>query len=258
MKSLNFSIVFLLLTILGGCRKVLKVDLNASASRYVIIGNITDMPGPYHVKVTRSINFDQNNNFPGVSNARVLITDITLNITDTLTEEGAGNYTTHSIAGINGHIYRLSISSGNDTFYAISTLPDAVHLDSLYTEKAALNNNLDVVPVFNDPAARGNYFRLVLAVGDSTSPQIIITDDGLINGQKIMTPIYNKMEFASGDAVSMELQCIDKGIFNYYSDLQQTEAQNLANPANPQSNITGGALGYFSAHTVSKMTIVLP
>ncbi|PQJ09137.1 hypothetical protein CJD36_020295 [Flavipsychrobacter stenotrophus] len=258
MKSLYISSIFLLLTTLVACRKVIKVDLNASTPRYIVVGNITDKPGPYHVKITKSLNFDQDNNFQGVSNAQVLITDITLSVTDTLTEESSGNYVTHSILGINGHVYSLKITSGNNIFSATSTLPAAVHLDDLYTEKAALNDNLDVVPVFNDPAEKGNYFHLLLTVADSISPQIMIIDDGLINGQKIMTPIYNKMKFASGDAVSVELQCVDKGVFNYYSDLQQTEAQNLANPANPQSNITGGALGYFSAHTVNKMTIIVP
>jgi hypothetical protein len=210
------------------------------------------------VRVTKTVNFDQDNNFPGVSNAQVLITDITSNITDTLTEESTGNYITKSISGIPGHTYSLKITSGSDVFLATSTLPKAVPLDSLYTEKAQFGNGLDVVPVFNDPAGTGNYFHLLLTVGDSTSPLIIVVDDGLVDGHKIMTPIYNNMKFASGDAVSIELQCIDKGVFNYYSDLLQTQGQNSATPSNPQSNITGGALGYFSAHTVNKLRVIVP
>lgn len=258
MKNSVFFSSLLLVAVFESCRKVFKVDLNASSPKYVITGNVTDQPGPYHVRITKTVNFDQDNNFPGVSNALVLITDVTTNITDTLTEESAGNYVTSNIVGAPGHTYNLKITSGNDIFLASSKLPTSVHLDSLYTEKAQFGSGLDVVPVFNDPAGTGNYFHLLLSVGDSISPQIIVVDDGLVDGHMIMTPIYNNMKFASGDSVSIELQCIDYGVFNYYSDLLQTQGQNSATPSNPKSNIAGGALGYFSAHTVNKMTIVLP
>jgi len=258
MKGFIIFSALLLLTTSWSCRKVIKVDLNASAPKYVIVGNVTDEPGPYRVKITRSVNFDQDNNFPGVSNAQVLITDITAGITDTLTEESAGSYITHFMSGIQGHTYSLKVTSGNDIFQATSTIPAAVYLDSLYTEDALFGDNLDVVPVFNDPAGTGNYYHLLLTVADSTAPEINIVDDALLDGHKIMIPIYGSMKFVTGDTVTVELQCIDKGVFKYYSDLQLSASQNSATPANPQSNITGGALGYFSAHTVNKRKVVVP
>jgi hypothetical protein len=71
-------------------------------------------------------------------------------------------------------------------------------------------------------------------------------------------PIENKIPIHSGDQLCVELQCIDRGVFDYYNTLQQTVEQSSATPANPASNITGGALGYFSAHTINRRQIVVP
>jgi len=47
------------------------------------------------------------------------------------------------------------------------------------------------------------------------------------------------------------LQCIDKGAYTFFYTLSRIEDSKT----NPTSNIKGGALGYFSASTVDKMTI---
>jgi len=44
------------------------------------------------------------------------------------------------------------------------------------------------------------------------------------------------------------MQCIDKNIFRYFTTLTEVQ-ENSTTPANPDSNISGGVLGYFSAHT---------
>jgi hypothetical protein len=58
------------------------------------------------------------------------------------------------------------------------------------------------------------------------------------------------------DSVTIEMHCIDKPVYDYYYSLGNRD--NSATPANPVSNIVGGALGYFSAHTVRKTTAVVP
>lgn len=49
----------------------------------------------------------------------------------------------------------------------------------------------------------------------------------------------------------MLLQAIDKSVYDYFSSLNKLSAGGInssATPANPVSNVSGGALGYFSAH----------
>jgi hypothetical protein len=53
------------------------------------------------------------------------------------------------------------------------------------------------------------------------------------------------------------MYCIDKNVYNYFFSLLQVTGNNggfqSASPDNPITNISGGALGYFSAHTVSRV-----
>ena len=53
------------------------------------------------------------------------------------------------------------------------------------------------------------------------------------------------------DRIEVEFQCIDKGAYTFFYTLSRIEDSKT----NPTSNIKGGALGYFSASTVDKMTI---
>ncbi len=255
MKNARIAILFIM-SAFCSCQKVIKVNLNSAAPRYVVAGNVTDQPGPYTINITKTIDFSQDNTFPGVSGATVFITDSNNNITDTLTEGSAGNYLTHTLVGVPGHTYHLDIAVGGNIFVCSSTMPQPVLLDSVRTQKSSFGKNIDVVPYYKDPVATGNNYHLTLKVKDSVSTEIYIHNDDLINGNEVANTLFNNIDVKTGDSITVELQCTDHKVNQYYDNLQQTIQQNSATPANPQSNITGGALGYFSAHTVDRKTIV--
>ena len=55
------------------------------------------------------------------------------------------------------------------------------------------------------------------------------------------------------------MQSIDKANYTYWYSMRTGGGQgsgNAAAPSNPISNIEGGALGYFSAHTVVRRWVV--
>ena len=65
----------------------------------------------------------------------------------------------------------------------------------------------------------------------------------------------------SRDTVTVELQSLDDPIYRFWSTLVFGGASGssfTASPANPITNITGGALGYFSAHSIRKKTLIAP
>ena len=66
-------------------------------------------------------------------------------------------------------------------------------------------------------------------------------------------------EVVVGDKIHVEMQSIDNNVFTYYSALLQISGGNggTATPTNPPSNISNGALGYFSAHTTDTQTFVI-
>jgi hypothetical protein len=51
---------------------------------------------------------------------------------------------------------------------------------------------------------------------------------------------------------------IDKNVYTYFNNLTGDGFDNSATPANPKSNISGGALGYFSAYANQVRSIVVP
>ena len=64
-----------------------------------------------------------------------------------------------------------------------------------------------------------------------------------------------------GDTITVEMNCIDDKIYTYFSALLQLSGGGGPGggitPTNPPSNISNGALGYFSAHTVRVKTAVI-
>ncbi len=253
------GIAYLLLIVFAfsACKKVININLNSASPRYVVEGNVTNQAAPYLVSITKSINFDQDNVYPTVSGATVVITDMTTMLADTLKEQTPGNYYTTITNGIPGHTYRLYVNAAGNIFTASSTMPPVVTLDSLYTQNSAFGDRQVLVPVYTDPAATGNYYHFKEVRNDTVTDAIQIRNDNLINGQVVKLPLNGGSDLKAGDSVTLYLETIDSAVYQYYYSLEQTTNQNSATPANPLSNISGGALGYFSAHTSSGKSILV-
>ena len=241
----------------------MNINLKSSAPKYVVEGNITDQSGPYFVKITRSVNFDQDNVFPQVSGAKVVITDNNSGQTDTLQELTPGNYQTSVLNGIPGHNYSLYINAAGKVLTSNCTMPMPVTLDSLYSEVAGFRGkNISVIPVYFDPIKTGNFYHFTVIKNDTLTNAINVRNDALVNGQVIQQPIStggNVGKLIPGDIVTVSLECIDSMVYQFYYTLRQSQNENAATPTNPVSNISGGqSLGYFSAHTVSSKTIIIP
>lgn len=255
------NIVILLLTffVLNSCTKVIHIDLNNADPKLVIEGNITDQAGPYFVSLTKSIAFEASNNFPGVSGAFVTITDNN-GVTDTLSETQQGTYQTHQLTGIPGHTYTLHVQVDGKTYTAQSSMPLKVNLDSVGFLKSDFGSSPSgkdtvfvPVPRFLDPPVFGNYYRFKLITRDTIDNGIYVDSDNLINGLPYQRPIFsNDLQCKRGDSLVLEMQCINRSIYDYFFSLNESIGNGPgggATPSNPVSNISGDALGYFSAHT---------
>ncbi len=259
------SVTPLLLTLaICACQKVISPNLPAGSTQVIVEGGVSNTAPPYQVSISQSVNFDSSNTFPGISGATVRLKDSTLNIADTLREVSAGFYqSVHLPAGIPGHTYSLQIQLQGNWYYAYSTMPSPVHLDSvgfvtsdLYGETANRP-----VPYFQDPPGTPNYYHFVEYNNGVLVPRILVFDDRLSNGRYISEPLANDTSdhILPGDTLQVNLECIDSAVYTYLYELSlitTTSTQSVA-PANPQSNISGGCQGYFSAHTVSEKTVIV-
>ena len=232
--------------------------------KIVILGEVTNAAGPYHITINTTVNFSQTNNYPPVSGAKVIITD-DKGLVDTLTETTQGNYSTHSFwQGQPGNTYTMNVILSGVDYKAVSTMPPAIMLDSIRFQQDSRgrnNNVIEAVAYFQDTPGISNYYQFTETINSKLLAKTLIFDDRFSDGRYIILPLFTDSSYMKqGDAVSLSMYCIDKNTFQYLNELQQLvdgNPFNQATPANPDSNISSGALGYFSAQTTQTKQAVV-
>ena len=190
--SIHHCFALLLVILCASCSKVIDVKLDDSVSQVIIEGEVTNNRGPYTVNVTESVNFDDRNNIPGRDDAAVVINDLTSNKSEKLISKGNGTYQTANLLGVAGHTYQLMVTLEGKVYTASSTIPlTAVRLERIYAKKFALDNDkVFMVPVFKDPAGKGNYYRIRQWINDvAIKGTFTISDDasdGLTNNGQLL------------------------------------------------------------------------
>jgi len=248
-------------TIFTSCTKVIDANLDESPSLLIIEGGVPDSAKPW-VRITRMVDVERDNNFPGVTGAVVTITDNAGNSTQLL-QSAQGTYFGSTIIGVPGRTYTLKVELDGKVYTSASTMPVKVFIDSLTVDDFGFGGpaNENLLPVLNytDPAGLGNNYRAVLWHNDTLRTDIFIEDDKYADGNSREALLFSQdYRLKKGDRFVIELQCIDKAVYDYFTVLLEVDGSSgLASPANPSSNITGGALGYFSAYTAISMEKVV-
>ncbi len=259
----KFTYILVLLTALSGmvsCTKVIEVDITQAPSKVVIEGELTQGLGPQVVHLSRSVGISDASLFPEVQGAVVVIADDEGN-SATLYETQPGYYATDSLLGRPGHTYNLTVNVGAETFTASSTMPQAVVLDSVYNLQASMFGGMrfPIIVKIQDPGGSKDYYRFVSFVNGNRQEGSIVTNDDLFDGQ--LTEVFLPglgAQLRPGDTLSLEMQCIDAGVYEYFSSFGINQGPGSGSaPANPYSNILGGAIGYFNACATDSKTIVI-
>ncbi len=242
------------------CTKIINISTPNASSVIVIEGNVTNAAGPYQVSISSTVAFNSDNVFPTVAGAQVTITD-KAGLYDSLVETSPGIYTTQgNWVGQPGNTYTLRVTSSGNTYAGASTMPAVVNLDTVtFTQVSKLKKTIvESVPNFQDPPDIANYYQFTETINGSPLNKIFLFSDRLSDGQYIRRPMADdSADLAVGDYVSLSIYCVDVNTYNYFRVLAQQ--QNTGSfeavmftdvaPANPSTNLSGGALGYFSAHT---------
>lgn len=263
--KLGFSVLAVL--IFSECQKVINVDLNDAAPRIVIEGLITDGQGPYSVTISKSGSYFNQPVLPPVTGAEVIVSDNAGTI-DTLTEIKPGVYLTSKTQGVPGRTYTLNVLSENIEYMGSSIMLRHVDIDSLSLSKNQFQRfdfgggtgnelNIQLNCYFRDPSEK-NFYRIKVFANDTARTDYYrLYDDQYTNGQEIGLRVAR----ASVDhTYRIELMSLDRLTFGYYrtlEDLLNTNPIFGSTPANPNTNLNNGALGYFGATAVSFRTITI-
>ncbi len=248
------------------CEKNIDLDLEDQSGKIVIEGNITDDTGPYLVKITKSVAYTSAESYTVIENAKVIISDNT-GQSETLTYAGDGFYVTNTFTAEPGRTYTLKVTAEGQQYSAQSTMPQPVLFDGLEQDSfmVAGEKSYTLLPIFTDPPALGNRYLFIFSVNNTSQRFFSVFSDNVNNGLPNQRPLLmpndkDGIKVKAGDTIHVEMQCIDQNIFTYYSALLQIldgGAGAGVTPANPPSNISNGALGYFSAHTVRTQNKVI-
>lgn len=256
-------IYFSLITLLfASCENEIDIDLYDVDSQFVIEGTITNQPGPYTIKIAQTTDYFEPSDYKTVSFAIVNITDSEGNF-ETLLETEPGIYQSNSTQGVIDRTYKLYVNIDGQEFRASSFLPDITQIDSLSYQKNSFldknNENYIVSCYFHDLIDIENYYRIKLYKNSVLSDNLYLTGEQLLDGKDIDIGLLMD-EIELDDTVVVELMNTDKDVFVYYnslSSIMKSEEIASSTPANPTSNISNGALGYFGAYSFTRDTIII-
>lgn len=127
--------IYILIVLLGSCIKQYEPDISKYEDVFVVDGMLTNLPGPYVVKLSRSYKFEEKAGLP-VGGAQLKIVDDT-GIETELEETDEGVYVTTDSAfrGVAGKSYKLQIMLDDEIYESeMEPLIEPVSIDSVFWE----------------------------------------------------------------------------------------------------------------------------
>lgn len=278
MKRITYILSGLLLISAFACEDTIQLDTDQIKPQVTIEGVVTDQERNHFVRITRSLEFYNYGTVPGVTNATVTVRDnegntynYIHNPENTSTEEGY-YFSETSFAGEVGRTYTLEVNIGNEQYTATDVMHPVTAIDSLavridedeFADPEKPGYYHEILFYTKEPRDRVDYYLFKFYRNDSIildeQNDIYFADDELL-GEKIDgIPIAGR--YKKGDVVRVEMYSISRQGFIFYNDLF-----NILNsdggmmfsppPANPRTNLTNDALGYFQTSAFVSESIIV-
>lgn len=279
-KSLLY--IILVTFILGSCTEEVEIELDSTFTRLVVFGSITTDTTVHQVDLSKSADYFFNQPAEKVNDAIVELSygDTSFRLTEN--PEKPGIYETEpDFYGRVGETYNLTISGvdidedGEEEIYtAGSYLPEVNSLDSItlkYTSNSFFSGWEIQVWTF-DPADQRNFYVFKAGLNGrivtDTLTEFVIQNDDFFNGSEtngitsqFLDDAIEDQKAVPGDIITFEINGITE---EYYNFLFQAQTESFGQvplfsgpPANIGSNISNGALGFFTAYSVERASRIV-
>lgn len=276
MKKIRWiALSFLLSSVfITSCTERYDVDLDSTFTRLVVDGLVTTDSIKHGIRLTTSTSYFFNEAPPAVTGAVVHINDDQQRWQLFEVENDPGYYETkEAFAGKPGVNYQLEIAmdeavGGAGSYTAENTMPlNTLQIDSIVLLYRA-DFDFYLLNLFaNDPPSKDFYkfdaFINGKAITDTASRSLVV-DDKFYNGNNtngLGVMFLRSDEVKPGDTITLMVSAIEEDYFNFFQELR-TESGG-SNPifsgpaANIRSNVKEGALGYFAATRLTRVSIVV-
>jgi hypothetical protein len=260
----KFLLSLFLLFLIAGCEKVIDVDLNDAAPALVIEGNLYFNNEMLEVRISRTGSYFDSKPLEKVNHAQVILENES-GVRRLVSNRGEGIYRLENFKAQLEKNYRLLVETEDGEYEAVSTLHRPVVIDSLAYEYSGealfFEGGYRILLYFSDPPEKKNYYRVKVyknGVQFNNAGDIIVFDDSSLDGKGIQVRLRGQI-FAAGDTARIELFSIDRNAWEYFTTLRDMTNANPGSPApaNPLSNFSNGALGYFSASSSDSKEIII-
>ncbi|MDP5171496.1 MAG: DUF4249 domain-containing protein [Bacteroidia bacterium] len=245
---------------LSACTEIIQIELNDSEPRYVMEANLSAENQRMELRIALSGSFTDAGTYDVVSNATVTLSDDE-GRNWALLETSPGQYTRDSIHTQAGMMYQVKVLIGGESFFATSVMPEAVLVDSVAFQYIS-NPNIGTgwSPIIYYQSLSGEAPSLQVHIsGPSGGPQrsFLSFDNVTTESQsRILQASYPK-----GMQLQLRIDALDRSAYDYLQSVAELVGEGIgptsAAPTNPDPMWTGGALGYFSAHTSSEISVVV-
>lgn len=258
----------------AACTESLDIDLNEGENnRLVVAGEITNEPGPYSVRLTRSTSYFYNQPAPAELGATVTISDGEQTFV-LLDEDNDGTYWTDSAArGIPGRTYTLNIKLTNGEEYeAVDHMPIPNRFDTIYyeytneeygltlpeyhyffyatfTEQEGVDDCYMFYVYFNDSCYNSKFEDVKWAFAGSRY-------DGCGLFENVQICDANEDSIPKKPEARFDLFSVSTEYHQFIKDMSDETFGNATilqgPPANIYTNVSNGALGFFCARSTTE------
>ena len=286
----NLATCLLASVLFFSCTAPIDIQTKNSESVPVIYGYLTDEFKIQHVRISRSSPYFQEAENQFITNAKVWVTTSTGREYPFTHDENGYYISQRRFAAAPGVTYRLSVeldfmNDGIKELYEAETmaLPKApvdsisvTPIDIMGFQHYSLNVSM------REPAETENYYLFKYFINDSISneriSENIILDDEIINGRYVDGLSLRYFNAASdyeeigddldmyyinpGDKIRLQILNIEKGYYYFINDCR-TEKYGTnpffgGPPSNIYTNLSNGAVGYFSSYCIQELETVVP
>ncbi len=261
-KNYTLQIILVFILLFSSCEKVINLNLDQTAPKIVIEGILTDLNVNHLVSLSYTKNFENNNKRVPVSGALVVLKEES-GATIFFIEQGkSGNYFSSKFKGIPGKKYTITVTFNGNNYTAISIMPFPVQLKLLnQIELAFFGETKKLIQTnYNDPIGIENFYYNKVYVNGLKRGSLYIESDRFNDGKEVKNTIFiSDPDLKKGDKVQIQFLTIDENVYKYLFSISQISGNGgpPTTPANPTSNFSNGAIGYFSASTITTDSLTI-
>ena len=289
-QSMTLATCLLATALFFSCTAPIDIHTDDSEPVPVIYGYLTDEFRNQYVRVTRSSPYFHEAENEFISDAKVWVTSSTGREYPFVHDTNGYYISQRRFSAVSGVTYRLSVEVDfmNDGVIELyeaetTTLPklpvDSINVTSLNIMGF---HHYSLNLFMQEPSETNNYYLFKYVINDTVTndriSDLIIADDEMINGEYMAGVSIRFFNAASdmeeisedwdmyfvnpGDRIRLQILNIEKG---YYTFIRDCSTEKYGSnpffggpPSNIYTNLSNGAIGYFSSYCIQEKETVVP